>query len=208
VLFHSTGDTRISKDGRACASCHPDGRDDGLVWETKEGPRQTMMLSGRLERTAPFGWLGQSKDVAEHMKTRTFKRLGGTGLQQDDLDALVLYVKSLRPPEPKASVIGALALEGEAIFDSEGTQCASCHGADGRSPDGIDHAVWSKTDRDVTGVFDTPSLRHVAQTAPYFHDGRYATLGELLRKVDGTMGHTKQLSPHELEALEAFLVTR
>src|SRR5580765_449292 len=30
-LFFSGGDQRISKDGRACSSCHPDGRDDGLV---------------------------------------------------------------------------------------------------------------------------------------------------------------------------------
>ena len=29
ILYHSTSDSRISKDGRACASCHPDGRDDG-----------------------------------------------------------------------------------------------------------------------------------------------------------------------------------
>src|SRR5262249_2513537 len=25
IIFHSTSDARISKDGRACASCHPDG---------------------------------------------------------------------------------------------------------------------------------------------------------------------------------------
>ena len=31
---------RLSGDGRACASCHPDGRDDGLVWSTPNGPRQ------------------------------------------------------------------------------------------------------------------------------------------------------------------------
>jgi mono/diheme cytochrome c family protein len=209
VLFHATADTRISKDGRACASCHPDGRDDGLVWQTKDGPRQTAMLSGRLEGTAPYGWLGQSKDVADHLKTRTFKRLGGSGLPNADLDALTLYVKTLRPPEPKRTAMGeALVREGETIFNSSRAECANCHGGDGRTPDGLDHVVWSQTRDDTTGLFDTPSLRHVAQTAPYFHDGRYATLDDLLRKVDGTMGHTKQLTPHELEALEAFLVTR
>ncbi|MBX3197778.1 MAG: hypothetical protein KF894_06510, partial [Labilithrix sp.] len=35
-LFHRAGNTKISRDGRACASCHPDGRDDGLVWSTPE----------------------------------------------------------------------------------------------------------------------------------------------------------------------------
>ncbi len=46
-LFHAAGDERLSGDGRACASCHPDGRDDGLVWSTPNGPRQTPMLAGR-----------------------------------------------------------------------------------------------------------------------------------------------------------------
>ena len=62
-LFFSGGDARISKDGRACASCHPDGRDDGLVWSTPDGPRQTIMLAGRVNRKGPFGWLGKH-DVA------------------------------------------------------------------------------------------------------------------------------------------------
>ena len=42
------GDRRISADGRVCASCHPDGREDGVAWVTPEGPRQTPMLAGRL----------------------------------------------------------------------------------------------------------------------------------------------------------------
>ena len=48
-LFHQTDDNRISRDGRACASCHPDGREDALTWSTPVGPRQTIMLAGRLK---------------------------------------------------------------------------------------------------------------------------------------------------------------
>ena len=64
-LFHTTGDPRISSDGRACASCHPDGRDDGLVWATPDGPRQTPTLAGRLAGTAPYGWNGSRGDGEE-----------------------------------------------------------------------------------------------------------------------------------------------
>ncbi|HEY8076158.1 MAG TPA: hypothetical protein VIF62_18660, partial [Labilithrix sp.] len=35
-LFNAV-DGRVAADGRACASCHTDGRDDGLVWNTPEG---------------------------------------------------------------------------------------------------------------------------------------------------------------------------
>ena len=53
--------------------------------------------------------------------------------------------------------------------------------------------------------FDTPSLRFVSGTAPYFHDGRYATLRDLLASTDHDMGHTMHLSHGEREALAAYL---
>lgn len=44
-------------------------------------------------------------------------------------------------------------------------------------------------------------------TAPYFHDGRYATLGELLRETKGKMGWGADLGDDDLAALEAYLLT-
>jgi mono/diheme cytochrome c family protein len=208
LLFHVTNDDRISNDARACASCHPDGREDGLVWQTNEGPRQTPMLAGRLSGTAPYGWRGQSISVEHHLKTKSLKRLGGKGLPEDDLAALVAYVRSIGVPVETAMPDPFVVARGEQIFNSSQTQCAECHGADGRTPDGLDHNVRSWAPGDQLGVFDTPSLRGVGQTAPYFHDGRYKSLRQLLAGVDGTMGHTKQLNADELEALEAYLRTR
>ncbi len=96
-LFFATADARISGDGRACASCHPDGRDDALTWATPLGPRQTPMLAGRLDGTAPYGWNGDAPSIAAHLR-RTFARLKGSGLAGDDLDALLAYVATLAPP--------------------------------------------------------------------------------------------------------------
>ena len=63
----------------------------------------------------------------------------------------------------------------------------------------------AKSDRD--GDFNTPSLKFISGTGPYFHDGRYKTLNALLRDIDGKMGHTKHLSEPDLDALEAYLRT-
>jgi cytochrome c peroxidase len=57
-------------------------------------------------------------------------------------------------------------------------------------------------------AFDTPSLRFVGGTGPYFHDGRFETLEALLKQSDGTMGHTKGLSQDDIRALVAYLETR
>lgn len=204
ALFHATGDDRVSSDGRACASCHPDGRDDTLVWSSPNGPRQTPMLAGRLSGAAPYGWNGDAADVSTHL-VQTFKRLGGKGITGDDKNALMAYVGSLHAP-PARKIKDASSVErGLAIFRSPQAECSSCHGEGGDLPDGVSHDVKSRAGADLRAKFDTPSLRFVSGSAPYFHDGRYKDLHTLLTKSDGKMGHTKQLAPDELADLEAFL---
>jgi hypothetical protein len=214
ALFHRAGDSRISSDGRACASCHPEGRDDGLVWATPDGPRQTPTLAGRLAGTAPYGWNGSRDTVKKHVAS-TVSRLGGSGLDDTELDALVDYCTTMPAPPPQAKAksaggVGAslpLVAEGRELFDSPRTACASCHMEDGTFTDGNRHDVRSRAKGDPGRAFDTPSLRFVAGTAPYFHDARYPTLRALLAGSEGRMGHTRGLSPHEVDALEAYLRT-
>jgi mono/diheme cytochrome c family protein len=205
-LFHKGGEAKIAKDGRACASCHPDGRDDGLVWSTPEGPRQTIMLAGRVGRAAPFGWLGQHPNLKEHIKI-TMKNLKGTGAGDAELDALVSYLGSMKaPPRAKSTSRTAREERGSELFHSSQLACSSCH-ADATGFSDLDvHEVGSATVADVKRQFLAPSLRFVGGSAPYFHDGRYATLEELLRKND-KMGDTRSLSADDRGALEAYLRT-
>jgi hypothetical protein len=202
VLFHASSDDRISGDGRACASCHPNGRDDGLVWSSPGGPRQTPMLAGRLPDTAPYGWDGAGSDVSKHLD-QTFKRLEGKGLSPRELTALVRYITTL--PGPSVHTRGELeGLDrGLAVFLASG--CGSCHSAEGAWTDGRSHDVSSRARADAASAFDTPSLRFVAGTAPYFHDGRYATLHDLLTRSDGPMGAAGKRPPEDTDALEAFV---
>lgn len=207
-LFHSAGDQRISADGRACASCHPDGRDDSLTWATPDGPRNTPMLAGRLGHTAPFGWNGTADTVDGHLHL-TFQRLRGRGLESHEVAALEAFINTMRTPTVHVPTVGPEAervARGKAVFESAETACATCHTAGG-AVDGAGHDVGSKARADHDPKFDTPSLRFVSGTAPYFHDGRYRTLRELLVGSDGKMGHTAHLSPEDLEALEAYMRT-
>jgi DNA-binding beta-propeller fold protein YncE len=204
-LFHAVGDTRISKDGRACASCHPDGRDDSLVWATPEGPRRSIMLAGRLASTAPYAWAGNEKSLREHLAI-TFDRLNGAGgLKSMELDALVAYVNSL-PTPPVRPAHDAKALRGAELFASAEVGCTDCH-TGAVSTDNGRHDVKSKATADKSTRFNTPTLHFVGGTGPYFHDGRYKTLHDLLTSNGDNMGHTKQLSHDDLDALEAYLRT-
>ena len=91
---------------------------------------------------------------------------------------------------------------GREVFEAPAQGCASCH--PGGHTDGASHDVGSDP---FHRPFDTPSLHFVGSTAPYFHDGRYATLDELLRGSDGKMGHTAHLSDEDRRALVAYLET-
>lgn len=207
VLFHAAGDLRLSGDGRACASCHPDGRDDGITWATPEGPRRSIMLAGRVTRTPPYSWNGNEHTIANHL-TNTFDRLSGNGLHGIELDALVTFVSQMPAPPQRPLDEGAKAKveRGRQIFASDETRCATCHvGPD--MTDGRNHEVASKHKADRETAFNTPSLKFVGGTGPYFHDGRYKTLAELLDRTDGTMGRTKHLSAADKDALETFLRT-
>jgi cytochrome c peroxidase len=236
-LFHAAGDAKIAGDGRACASCHPDGREDALTWSTPDGPRQTVMLAGRLSTSAPFGWTGANKTLAGHV-TQTFERLGGTGLDKDPSEtesmfrktrrsstsredsseasdtppkdpgpafrALMAYLGSLRTPVAEPPPHSAeLIARGRSVFFAEGQgACARCH----VGGTGVDQQVHNVS-QNVTLALDTPSLRFLRGTAPYFHDGRYETLEELLVASDHAMGHPLRLSQRDRAALTAYLET-
>jgi CxxC motif-containing protein (DUF1111 family) len=162
------------------------------------------MLVERIDGTAPYGWDGAGADFAHHM-VHTTARLGGTGLSKRDVADLSAYLATLRVPASPHGRDETLVVRGEAIFHSEQAECASCHGG-AVLTDGDAHDVQSGA-RGRRRAFDTPSLHLLAGSAPYFHDGRYATLADLVAGSDGAMGHTGQLSRDDRAALVAYLET-
>ncbi len=142
-LFHTANDPRIAHDGRACASCHPDGRDDGLVWPTPEGPRQTITLAGRVGHAAPFGWRGQHRTLKEHM-VHTMKNLKGKGLTDADHEALEAYLVSMNGPPSDARALSEEELHGRYVFNDK-AGCAGCHMQKNQFTDREVHDVGSAT---------------------------------------------------------------
>lgn len=64
---------------------------------------------------------------------------------------------------------------------------------------------------EMTGAFKVPSLRAVGRTAPYFHDGRFSTLEEVVRfysaatRQDGQLVPASGFTEDEVRDLIAFL---
>jgi mono/diheme cytochrome c family protein len=182
-------------DGRSCASCHIDGRDDGLVWQSPNGLVQTPVLAGRTADTAPFGWHGEADTMPAHIR-RTFARLRAPVADDATIEALARYVAVLPDRRGPSASTSSAAERGRAVFQTTG--CGDCH-ADEAGTDAMSHRIGGGR------PIDTPTLRYVGDTPPYMHDGRYATLREVLAHTEGTMGTTRALDDAEIADLIAYL---
>ena len=190
-LFFGNGNPAVSGDGRACASCHIDGRDDGLTWDTPKGKRRTRTLAGQLAR-APYGWLGEHATLEAHVRI-TFKQLGGRGLPPNELEDLLTYVRSLPAPAPAAAPPEP---SGKQLFVR--AECDGCH-VDGGSDRGV-HDVGTGSG------FMTPTLVGIGSRRQLMHDGRFASLDDLIAKSTA-MGSGSALSIDERRTLVAYLQT-
>jgi cytochrome c peroxidase len=202
VLFHTASRAVSQSAAMACASCHPDGRDDGLSWRIEKRELQTPLLAGRLVGTHPFKWDGGDPTLRDSLSS-TMKRLGGTGLTKDQTDALAAYLEALPAPHTPTRDHEMVA-RGKQLFDSAERGCASCH--DGTAyTDREKHKLGSPTLPEA----DTPSLIGLAASAPYYPDGSAVTLEALLRDrgaVHG-MAETSKLSDAQVKDLTAYLET-
>jgi DNA-binding beta-propeller fold protein YncE len=202
VLFHSAEPAISQRGALACASCHPDGREDGLSWKIETNTLQTPLLAGRVVGTHPYKWDGGDKDLTTSLAT-TMKRLGGFGLDKNQTAELAAYLEKLPAPHTPTRD-GTAVARGKKLFDSAEVGCRSCH--DGATySDQTTHKFMGST----LPLADTPSLVGLAASAPYFHDGSAATLEALLRDrgaVHG-MAETAKLSDQQTADLIAFLET-
>lgn len=199
-LFRRGQDGRLSTGGfMACASCHPEGRTDGLSWRIEGHNLQTPLLAGRVMGTHPFKWDGKDHDLPTSL-TNTIGRLGGAGLTPTEIGQLQAFLTSLPQPVPPSEDLDAIA-RGQQLFDSAETGCRACH--DGpQLADGMQHDLATNI-----GNVDTPSLIGLAHTAPYYHDGSARTLRALLTDKGSIhdMGETAHLGAQQLDDLIAYL---
>ena len=230
-LFHSSDDPRMGQDQwMSCNSCHFDGEMDGQSWLLGfAGPRNTSSLLGMAE-TLPLRWSGEWDEAADSEFAIRMDSFGSglvsgpmncllgppdcanqpphAGLSAD-LDALAAYINSLAvPPSPEGGQLSeAAALRGKAHFEDLATGCAGCHPAP-LYTDNLIHDVGTVTaDEKIGPAFNTPSLRGIYDTPPYFHDGSAATLYRAVTRPSPGSEHDVRdtLNPAEIEELVAFL---
>lgn len=218
ILFHTAAPPALAKDRWiSCATCHFEGGTDGRTWFFRDGPRNTPALFG-VDSTLPMHWSGDLDELQDIESTIRVIQ-SGTGLaagpshceiacdqgppnagRSADLDDLAKFMALLRAPR-RDRTMSESARRGEALFLSARSGCASCH-VPPHYTDRARHDVGTGAGSQERkgSSFDTPSLRGLSDTAPYFHDGSAATLLDVLGRHFGGV-----LSVDEKNDLVEFL---
>ncbi len=186
--------------GITCASCHPEGGDDGHVWSIGDiGPRRTPSMRGHVMATAPFHWEGDLPDLRAFTNLVMVRRMGAPMPTEPQLASFASFIDGVRALH--APVADAAAAErGREVFERPLVGCAACHSGE---------TLTNNQTMDVGtgGAFQVPSLRGVRWRAPFLHDGRAATLADRLGPNGGgeQHGHTAALTDAERADLVAYL---
>ncbi len=210
MFFHDAG--LCFQHWQSCASCHPgEARVDGLNWDLLNdgigNPKssKSMLLAHQTPPAMISGVRGSAEAAV---------RAGIRGIQfavrpEEDAVAIDEYLKLLKPVPSPYRVEGQLsarAKRGQVLFQKAG--CAVCH------PEPLftnlkEYNVGTGKEREVHTEFDTPTLVEVWRTGPYLHDGRAATIREMLTSFnrEDKHGKTSGLSAEEIEDLAEYVLS-
>jgi cytochrome c peroxidase len=195
-IFHSNAGAFL-----ACASCHAEGGEDARVWPFDIGPRRTPSLRGTLAGTKPYHWSGDLKDLPALFDEVYVRRMSGSPLTADQVDALQKWLTSLPAPPPMPGLDPAAVGRGQTIFGDPNVGCSGCHSG----PKFTNNAT---VDVGTNGAYQVPSLLGVAWRAPYLHTGCAANLRGRFEPACGggdQHGKTSQLTESQLNDLVAYL---
>jgi len=233
-LFHTSDDPRLARDQWiSCNTCHFEGEHDGRTWFFGfAGPRNTTSLLGMIE-TYPLRWSGEWDESADSEFANRRENFGSGLVDGDmncslsppdcvnqppnqgrsyDLDCLAAFMDSLRVPLSPAhshcEPLTAAEQRGRVIFNDPGPRCLECHPAPLYTDLQMHDVGTATADERIGPAYDTPTLRGLYDSAPYFHDGGAATLYEAITYASPGNEHDVSglLSEDEIRDLIAFLL--
>ena len=147
------------------------------------------------------------------MATRFEKAYGHEPDRASLLDAIATYERSLLTPgsrfdqwlEGDETALSQEEQRGYELFESFG--CISCHQGVNVGGNLFErHGIFAPLAAPKPEILRVPSLRNVAVTPPYFHDGSAATLEDAVRRMAAAQ-LDRTLSDQQTSAIVAFLRT-
>ncbi len=232
-LFHTSDDPRLARDQWiSCNTCHFEGEHDGRTWFFGfAGPRNTTGLLGMVE-TYPLRWSGEWDESADSEFANRKENFGSGLIEGEmncslsppdcvdhpanqgrsyDLDCLAAFLDSLAVPlspnHAHGEPLSGAEQRGQAIFNDPALGCLTCHPPPLYTDQKLHDVGTATVDEKIGPQYDTPTLRGLYDSAPYFHDGSAATLYQALTYPSPGGEHDLGgiLTEDEIQDLIAFL---
>ena len=209
----------------SCYTCHPDGHEDGLIYDMSIGMGRNLanvQTLRDLTGTAPFKWNGKNVSIYMQCGMRFSRFVTRTeSFSPGDLNALVSYIKrelthppnyyqnqsfGLTPAQMRGKEIYQRAVTNDGKEIPVDNRCITCH-----PPPNFTNRLLSNvgtlSEIDDPMQFDAPNLNNVYESAPYLHDGRATTLEEIWTKYNDEDQHgvANDLSKDQLNDLIEYL---
>jgi cytochrome c peroxidase len=171
----------------SCYTCHVDGHTCGLSFDTLNddsygNPKLTPSLHG-VARTAPWTWHGWQKDLGAAVEKSYRETMFGPKPSAEEVRAVVAFLGTLEhPPNPHRladNELSVAAKRGRTLFTGV-ARCNRCHAPPEYTASST-YDVQLEDDGSPYHRWNPPSLRGLWQRGPYLHDGRAATLAEMLQ---------------------------
>jgi len=195
---------------QSCASCHPDARVDGLNWDLLNdgmgNPKNNRSML--LAHQTPPAMTEAVRGGAEEAVRSGITHILFAVRPEEEAVAMDEYLKSLKPVPSPYLVDGKLspaAERGRKLFFDPKVGCAKCH-PEPLYTDMKMYDVGSRGELDRRDDFDTPTLIESWRTAPYMHDGRYATMKEVFTKGKHGLNGVN-LTPEQIDDLVEFVLS-
>ncbi len=196
---------------QSCASCHPDGRSDSLNWDLMNdgvgNPKNSKSMV--LSHQTPPAMIKGIRPTAEVAVRSGMSHILFANRPEEEAVAIDAYLNSLKPlPSPHLNELqlSDAAERGKELFDSERVGCSRCHPAP-LFTDMRTHRIGRTNSRFFENLFDTPTLIEVWRTAPYLHDGQFATVKELLHDGKHGLRRSSALSEQEIDDLTEYVLS-
>ena len=198
----------------SCASCHVNGASNPRLFipglSTRPGTFDTTnsLFNPRTDNgvldavtipslrgarfLSPYGHDGRTASLRDFVRNVVVNEFAGAEPSAQILDALVAYIEDIDfLPNPNLDKTGHLTPDatpaqkrGETLFSKpfphdSNLSCASCHMPSAAFVDHRQHDVGTGS------LYKTPTLLNADFNAPYFHDGRFDNLGQVIDYFDG-----------------------
>jgi cytochrome c peroxidase len=216
----------LAKRGETCGGCHTVGTANESLGLTPHAGADGKVIFGRdppsligAAKTAPYRWIGDVPTLRQMVVNTILNHFTDGAAQPaaktaEQAAALEAYVASIKAPTTSfdQGTMSAAALRGETLFQGKGA-CAACHGGPLFTDNALHNTLvpqrngWNDPGAPAPpGAFNTPTLRDVRNSAPYMHNGVFATLRDVVEFYNARSSIAPlNLTPQEIDDLVAYM---